>query len=183
MKKSIHVFFIFVMMFLSCKTKNSDTYNSIQNKKVKLYKVKNGELLFWEITTNKDKTKNTRQGIVGSENETQTVVSKTENTVEYEVINKRKEGYKKLDKGKTTSIEIEYTIDGFGTDSDLDKRYKLENRLDNLLRKLDLGSTNGGSSGSGTMEVGCTVYNKEIAKELIENNLKNTEFGNYSRIY
>jgi len=41
----------------------------------------------------------------------------------------------------------------------------------------------GGSIGSGTMEVGCRVVDFEIAKKVIQDNLKGTEFGDYSRIH
>ena len=34
-----------------------------------------------------------------------------------------------------------------------------------------------------TMEAGCIVVDFDIAKKVIEDNLKNTEFGDYSRIF
>jgi hypothetical protein len=46
-----------------------------------------------------------------------------------------------------------------------------------------LGYCNGGSTGSGTMEVGCTVVDSEIAKKVIAENLEGSEFSNYNRIY
>ena len=41
----------------------------------------------------------------------------------------------------------------------------------------------GGSSGSGTMEVCCMVVDFEIARQAIQKDLAETEFSDYSRIY
>ncbi len=46
-----------------------------------------------------------------------------------------------------------------------------------------LGHCDGGSIGSGTMEVCCFVVDFDIAKSVIEADLKSTEFDDYSRIY
>ena len=80
-------------------------------------------------------------------------------------------------------LEVEYKIDGFGTDQDLEKRHRLEEHLNELLGWTGLGHVDGGSIGSGTMEAGCVVVDFDIAKKVIEDNLKNTEFGEYSRIF
>ena len=41
----------------------------------------------------------------------------------------------------------------------------------------------GGSIGSGTMEVCCFVVDFELAKTVIEADLKDTEFADFTRIY
>ncbi|WP_244951636.1 hypothetical protein [Pseudoalteromonas luteoviolacea] len=46
-----------------------------------------------------------------------------------------------------------------------------------------LGHCDGGSIGSGTMEVCNYVVDFKVAKTVIENDLKGTEFENYTRIY
>ena len=80
-------------------------------------------------------------------------------------------------------LDVEYIIDGFGSDQDLDKRHRLEGRFNELLGWTGLGHVDGGSIGSGTMEVCCVVVDFEIAKNVIEKDLKETEFGDYSRIF
>jgi hypothetical protein len=45
-----------------------------------------------------------------------------------------------------------------------------------------LGNCDGGSIGSGTMEVCCFVVDFKIAKRVVEKDLKNTKFADYSRI-
>jgi len=82
-----------------------------------------------------------------------------------------------------TVLLIEYAVDGFGTNQDLDKRYALQDRMDETLGWTALGHCDGGSIGSGTMEVCCFVVDFDIAKGVIEADLKGTEFGDFTRIY
>lgn len=46
-----------------------------------------------------------------------------------------------------------------------------------------MGMCDGGSIGSGSMEVCSYVVDFEVAKILIENDLAGTEFANYTRIF
>ena len=78
---------------------------------------------------------------------------------------------------------IEYAIGGFGTKQQLEKRHALQDRMDETLGWTGLGHCDGGSSGSGTMEVCCLVVDFDIAKRVIETDLRDTEFGNFTRIY
>lgn len=66
---------------------------------------------------------------------------------------------------------------------DLDKRYELQSRMDETLGWTGLGHCDGGSIGSGTMEVCCIVIDYDLAKEVIEADLDKTEFADYKRIY
>jgi hypothetical protein len=69
-----------------------------------------------------------------------------------------------------------------GTTADLDKRHKLEAKLNETLGWTGLGMCDGGSIGSGTMEV-CLVVDFALAKSVIETDLQGTEFADFSRIY
>ena len=111
------------------------------------------------------------------------IFSNFRKTVQKEIDEKISEGYAEFDEDKISFLEIEYKIDGFGSGNDLDKRHRLEERMDQTLGWTGLGHTDGGSIGSGTMEVCCIVVDFEIAKKVIEQDLKNTEFSDYSRIY
>jgi hypothetical protein len=55
--------------------------------------------------------------------------------------------------------------------------------MNEVLGWTGLGHCDGGSIGSGTMEVCCMVVDVDIATRVIESDLKNTEFEDYSRIY
>jgi hypothetical protein len=153
---------------------------------LKLYKLINNQLHYWE-TWDDEKTATIHSGIVGEPGEQNKVTgglfSNFRKKVQKEIDAKLKEGYAEFDDHKMAFLEVEYIIDGFGTDEDLDKRHRLENHLDELLGLTGLGYVDGGSIGSGTMEAGCIIVDFDIAKKVIEESLKNTEFGDYSRIF
>ena len=67
--------------------------------------------------------------------------------------------------------------------ADLDKRHHFQDRMAETLGWTGLGHRDGGSIGSGTMEVCCFVVDFDIAKEVIQKDLEGTPFGDYSRIY
>ena len=154
---------------------------------IKLYKLVDNQLNYWETWDKDDKTAVVHWGIVGHNGQDKEVKSGLfmdfRKTIQKEIAERIKEGYAELDEDKISFLEIEYIIDGFGTEQDLDKRHRLEEKMDEVLGWTGLGHTDGGSIGSGTMEVGCLVVDFEIAKKVIEENLTNTEFANYSRIF
>jgi len=65
-----------------------------------------------------------------------------------------------------------------GTPDDLEKRTRLQSRMDQTIGWTGLGHCDGGSIGSGTMEVCCFVVDFEVARQVIEKDLTNTEFSN-----
>lgn len=70
-----------------------------------------------------------------------------------------------------------------GAINDVEKRHRLEARLNETLGWTGMGMCDGGSIGSGSMEVCSYVVDFEVAKILIENDLAGTEFANYTRIF
>ena len=94
----------------------------------------------------------------------------------------RNGGYTEIELEDHETIEVEYIVEGFGSPEDLDKRHELESRLNETLGWTGLGMCDGGSIGSGTMEVFSYVVDFNIAKEVIQKDLKNTKFANYSKI-
>jgi hypothetical protein len=93
------------------------------------------------------------------------------------------EGYQPIGDEEHAVLLVEYAIDGMGNTKDLDKRHALEERMNETLGWTGLGYCDGGSIGSGTMDVCCFVVDFKIAKRVIEKDLKNTEFADYSRIF
>ena len=183
---------ILTTVFASCdndKNKQLQKTNSTEqtNSMVKLYKLIDNKLHYWETWDKDDKTAFIHWGIVGQRGQNKEVksglFSNFRKSVQKEIDEKIKEGYKERDDNEVSFLEIEYIIDGFGTEQDLDKRHRLEEKMDEVLGWTGLGNCNGGSIGSGTMEVGCVVVDFEIAKKAIADNLKDTEFANYSRIF
>jgi hypothetical protein len=92
-------------------------------------------------------------------------------------------GFAPFDDERLSVLLVEYVIDGMGTKADLKKRHNLESRLNETLGWAGVGHCDGGSIGSGTMEVCCLVVDFGIAKAVIETDLATTEFANFSRIY
>lgn len=78
---------------------------------------------------------------------------------------------------------VEYAVQGFGTATDLDKRHALESHLDQALGWTGLGHCDGGSIGSGTMEVFCMVVDYEVAERILVEDLAETRFADFARIY
>jgi hypothetical protein len=93
------------------------------------------------------------------------------------------EGFEAIDDDDHAILLIEYPVEGMGTTKDLKKRHALEDRMNETLGWTGLGNCDGGSIGSGTMEVCCLVVDFKIAKHVIEEDLKSTKFADYSRIY
>ena len=81
------------------------------------------------------------------------------------------------------SLVIEYKIPRNKDSAYLEKRHALEGWLDGLLRKHKLGDCDGGSIGSGTMEVFCDVKDYAKAKALIAKAIKGTPFADFDRMY
>lgn len=92
------------------------------------------------------------------------------------------EGFEPLHDEDYVVLLIEFLVDGFGTEQDLAKRHALEDRMNETLGWRGLGLCDGGSIGSGTMEVCCIVVDFDIAARVIAEDLQRTEFGDYARI-
>ncbi len=154
---------------------------------IKLYKNIDSKLHYWETWDKDTKTGIVHWGEIGSKGLNKEIKSGLfENyatKIRKEMEQKIKEEYSEFDNENYAFLEIEYKIDGFGTEEDLDKRHRLEGQMDEILGWTGLGHTDGGSIGSGTMEVGCMVVDFEVAKKVVEESLKNTEFENYTRIF
>ena len=92
-------------------------------------------------------------------------------------------GYRPIAMADHATLLIEYAIVGMGNSTDLNKRHTLEDRMNETLGWTGLGHCDGGSIGSGTIEVYCFVVDFEVAKLRIATDLAATEFSDYTRIY
>jgi hypothetical protein len=92
-------------------------------------------------------------------------------------------GYDAVAEDQLRVLVLEYVVDGFGSDRDQRKRAALMDRLDQTLGWTGLGHVDGGSVGSGTMDVVCLVVDVGTARRVIEADLEGTEFGDYERVY
>lgn len=92
-------------------------------------------------------------------------------------------GFEEVDLDDHAILLVEYAVDGFGTPEDLDKRHRLQDRLNETLGWTGLGYCDGGSIGSDTMEAACYVVDFAVAKAVVEKDLRGTEFEDFTRIY
>ena len=100
---------------------------------LKLYKNIDGELHYWETWNSDKKTAIIHWGKVGQKGTDKEVKNRLSTNfreiVQKEIDEKIIEGYTEFDENKLSFLEIEYKIDGFGSEEDLDKRHRLESRM------------------------------------------------------
>lgn len=154
---------------------------------LKLYKMTTEEKLYWETWDNGDGTHTVHWGTLGTQGASRKVKSSllrsAESEIQQEINSHIANGYASIDIEDHHILLIEYSVDGFGTEEDLEKRHRLEERMNETLGWTGLGHCDGGSIGSGTMEACNLVVDVELAKNVIENDLKDTEFSDYTRIF
>jgi hypothetical protein len=153
---------------------------------LKLYKRIKGKLHYHEAWADRAKIME-HWGTVGERGETATHKRNKKLSEEddfKQILSKPlSDGYKPIEPDDQATLLIEYAVKGMGASKDLKKRHALEDRMNETLGWTGLGMCDGGSIGSGTMEVCCFVVDFKIAKRVIEEDLNDTEFGNYTRIY
>lgn len=151
---------------------------------IKLYREKPEGIEYWE-TWEHEGVHTVHWGRLGERGQSEKVrdsfFRSAEKVVAGRIEEKLREGFHET--GDQNVLLIEYAIAGMGTAEDLDKRHRLENRMNETLGWTGLGHSDGGSSGSGTMEVCCLVVNFDIAAKIIAADLAGTEFADFTRIY
>ena len=157
-----------------------------QKKRVmlKLYKLTDTGKYYWE-TWEDDGVHTVHWGELGTRGESKelksTLLKKAETEIQAEIHRLVEQGYDEIE--DEVILLIEYSVEGMGTGADVEKRARLQDRMSETLGWTGLGHCDGGSIGSGTMEVCCFVVDFEVAKAVIEADLKGTEFENHTRIY
>ena len=84
----------------------------------------------------------------------------------------RAAGFRPLKPSQLRSIVIQYEIDGHGNTADLDKRYAVEELMNERLGWTGLGHCDGGDIGSGTINILCYVADTKAAESVIVRELK-----------
>lgn len=153
----------------------------------KLYRLAADSKEYWETWDNEDGTHIVHWGVLGTQGQSKTIKNRLFRKAE-KIINEEAEafkalGFREIDDDDLSILIIEFPVNDMGDTDDLDKRHKLENRMNETLGWTGLGHCDGGSIGSGSMEVCCMVVDFEVAKTAISADLQRTEFANFSRIY
>jgi len=154
---------------------------------LKLYRQINGKTEYWETWDNNKKSGIIHWGFIGEKGQdkevTSTIFNNFHKIIQNEIDEMMKKGFKPVEEEYLKKIIVEYEINGHGNTNDLEKIQKLEDRLNQTLGWTGLGHCDGNSIGSGTMEVCSYVVDFNISKKVIEDDLKDTEFQDYSKIY
>ena len=137
---------------------------------LKLYRLSEEKKEYWETWSNDDGSHRVHWGELGTTGKSK-VLKKSlfhnpQKTIQKEIDDLIAIGFSEVD--QTFTLMVEYSADGFGTPEDLDKRARLQDRLNETLGWTGLGHCDGGSIGSDTMEVCNYVVDFEIAKLVIE---------------
>lgn len=153
---------------------------------LKLYRSVNGGIDYWETWDNDEKSGTVHWGKLGERGSDKIFVtdksSDFHEKIQEEVTQRVEGGFNPIDDDELLTLLIEFKVEGMGSTADLEKRSRLEARMNETLGWVGLGHCDGGSIGSGSMEVCCLVVDFEIAKKVIEKDLAGTEFSNYTRI-
>src|SRR5687768_17243591 len=116
--KSYTLTFLSLILF-ACTSDNKTTIKA-SSTMLKLYKLIDNKLHYWETWDKDEKTAVIHWGIVGQRGQDKEVASglfsNFRKTVQKEIDEKLKEGYTELDEEKMAFLEVEYKIDGFGTE-------------------------------------------------------------------
>jgi hypothetical protein len=154
---------------------------------LKLYRFTDAKKDYWETWDNEDGSHTVHWGELGTLGQSKTVKStllkKAKASIQKEIDTLVEQGFQQIDIEDHITLIVEYAVDGMGSKEDVEKRHRLEERLNELLGWTGLGACDGGSIGSGTMEVCNFVVDFETARAVIAKDLKGTEFANYTRIF
>lgn len=152
---------------------------------LKLYRLSEEKKEYWETWSNDDGSHRVHWGELGTTGKSKVLKTSLfhnpQKAIQKEIDDLIAIGFSEVD--QTFTLMVEYSVDGFGIPEDLDKRARLQDRLNETLGWTGLGHCDGGSIGSDTMEVCNYVVDFEIAKRVIEKDLIGTEFENFTRIY
>ena len=141
---------------------------------IKLYKEQDGIVHYYEAWDNKNNGIVVHCGKLGHVGENKTVPipkGKTaESVIKEELRIPRSQGYKEINPDQHKTLVIQYKIEtSRGREKDLEKRYKVEDLLNEFLGWTGNGHCDGGQIGSGSMEVFAYVIDPYIAcKRLVD---------------
>lgn len=154
---------------------------------IKLYRFSATRKEYWEAWQTDSGGFTVHWGELGTRGDQKTIENtlwaKARTVVEKECKSMNAQGFHEIEAEAHCVLLVEYAIEGMGNTAQLDKRHRLEDRLNETLGWTGLGACDGGSIGSGTMEACAFVVDFDIAKKVLEADLAGTEFADYTRVY
>jgi len=154
---------------------------------IRAYKEVNDDLLYFHIWEEDETNAVFYQGAMGNVGELEHVSAKTPDELT-DIINKKIDelnntDWSGIDDDEYDVLIIEYKIDGDGAEKDHEKRQAVQEKMNEILGLTGVGWCDGGSIGDGTMEICCVVFDYQLAYDIINEDLNETEFEDFSRIY
>jgi hypothetical protein len=155
---------------------------------VKLYKRIGGKLHYCEVWIEPEYHIVTQhEGICGTHGSTRRTGGETQAGARAQfdrlIATAKRNGYRPIPQSRMQWLIVEYAVDGMGTSADVDRRHRIEELVDSELGRHGLGHCDGGSIGSGTMEIACLVVDFDVAMTTLEKALAVPEFRDVLRIY
>ena len=151
---------------------------------LKLYRLSADAKDYWETWEDARGNHTVHWGALGTRGESKAVRGAgARESIQAEIDSLLLKGYRPIASDEHAILMIEYVVTGMGSPADIEKRHRLQDRMNQTLGWAGLGACDGGSIGGGTMEVCNFVVDFELAKSVIERDLAGTEFADYSRIY
>ncbi len=154
---------------------------------IRAYKEVNDDLLYFHIWETDENKAVFYQGVMGNEGELEHVSANSSDEltdkINHKVDELNKTGWSGIDDDEYDVLIIEYKIEGDGTEAEHKKRQAVQDKMNEVLGWTGVGYCDGGSIGSGTMEICCIVFDYQLAYDIINEDLNETEFADFSRIY
>lgn len=152
---------------------------------IKLIKKQHNELLYWEVW-NDGKILTVHYGTVGDRGEAEEIklgmFDKPAKEMDRLAQEQMEKGYEELDEDELIEFVVQFSYSGDDTNDVLEKRYMLEDLMNEGLGWTGNGHCDGGDIGSGTANIFSYVLNPEKAlqttleelreSELLDNNIK-----------
>jgi len=154
---------------------------------LKLYRFSDSTKEYWEAWESPTGNLIVHWGVLGTRGDSKRLKPETGNArnspFQIELEAHLKDGFAPIGVDDHSILLIEYALGDGDAKLAVEKRHRLEDRMNETLGWTGLGACDGGSCGSGTMEVCNFVVDFEIAKKVIEDDLAGTEFADYARIF
>jgi hypothetical protein len=137
---------------------------------IKLYKRSEDQIHYWEAWEDGNKIV-FHWGVLGERGETRKVRvdrwKSAERIIAKEAKKRQFEGYHEISVDAHKSLIVQYRTEGWGSPQDLEKRYAIEDWLNECLGWTGNGHCTGGDIGSGTINIFSYVIDPYIARDEV----------------
>ena len=120
---------------------------------------------------------------MGKVGERGTTRQSSNENVDNEIGQRIQEDYSEITGDELSVLVIEYAVNDSALRDELDKKNAIEEMMDETLGWTGLGHCDGGNIDDGTMKIACMVVDFDLAKQMIENELMNSPYKDFKRIY